>query len=79
MKKLLTIAILTSSLFANCEYYTNKINNSIPLLEAMKNANAPYDLVMDEQKYLLRILSNAKAVCANQEYYDTLIKFYKGE
>ena len=77
MKKLIIIAILTSSLFANCEYYIYKINNSIPLLEAMKAANAPYDLVIEEQKYLLRMLENAKAICGNKEYYDTLIKFYK--
>ena len=77
MKTILTILILTSSLFANCEYYNDMFNKTKDTYYAMITANAPYDIVIQEKRMMVYYLENAKALCSNKEYYEILIKFYE--
>ena len=79
MKTILTILIISTSLFANCEYYNNEFNNSKIKHDAMITADAPYSIVIKEQNKILYYLDNALIFCNNKEYYKTLIKFYGGK
>jgi len=76
MKTILTILILTSSLFANCEWYVNEYNNSKIRFETMQEVNAPYQVTNNERKLIVYYLENAKVHCDKKEYYETLIRFY---
>ncbi len=77
MKTILTILILSSSLFANCEYYNDMFNQSKKKIELMQEFRSPYDIYNKEVKKALYYLENAERLCDNKEYYRVLIKFYE--